>query len=105
MTKPLLTYTSASVAKVLLSDPDAEYYGVQIYKLAGITAGTVYPMLEEWHKRGWLKYRDETPEQAQQRGSLGPRRRYVKLTKKGLTDLTDYIQRWDAQQGRYHATK
>lgn len=99
MTKPLLTYTSASVARVLLSRPDAEHYGVQICQEAGnIARGTIYPMLDEWRKRGWVKYREETPEQARQRGSLGPPRRYVKLTSRGLKDLTDYVQRWDSQQ-------
>jgi PadR family transcriptional regulator, regulatory protein PadR len=98
MPKPLLTFTSAKVAKVLISQPDAEHWGVGIYRDAGVAAGTVYPMLEHWKARGWITDRQEPAQEASQRGSKGPPRRYWKLTSKGLTELTDYVRRWDAQE-------
>jgi DNA-binding PadR family transcriptional regulator len=105
MTKPLLTYTSASVARVLIKNPSREHYGVQIYRDAGVAPGTVYPMLEEWSRRGWLSYREETADEARKRGSKGPPRRYVRLTRRGLTALTEYIQRWDAQEAKSRAVR
>lgn len=99
MTKPLLTHTSARVARVFLGDPYSEHYGVEIYQNAGIAPGTVYPMLDEWKARGWLTNRPETQAQAEQRRAKGPLRRYWKLTEKGLSELTSYIRRWDARQG------
>lgn len=84
---------------MFLSDPYSEYYGVEIYQNAGVAPGTVYPMLDEWAERGWLTHRPETQAQAEQRKAKGPPRRYWKLTNEGLTQLTDYVRRWDARQG------
>ena len=95
---PLLTFTSAQVAKVLLSTPDAEQYGVQIYQAAHIAPGTVYPMLEGWKYRGWVSDRLETSREARQRSAKGPPRRYWKITAKGKTELANYVRRWEAHE-------
>lgn len=100
MTKPLLTHTSAEVARVFIQAPDKEYYGVEICHCSGIAPGTVYPMLDEWGLRGWLTNRQESQADARQRKAQGPLRRYWKLTSEGRTELTNYVHRWDSRAAR-----
>jgi PadR family transcriptional regulator PadR len=52
--KPRMTLPTLKVLKVLLSDPFAEHYGLQIAKEAGLPSGTIYPILVRLEGYGWV---------------------------------------------------
>jgi PadR family transcriptional regulator len=63
-----------NVIAAMLDDPLSWYYSVVLGKAAGITVGTVYPVLARLEKSGWLESRWEKG------GRQAPRRRLYRLT-------------------------
>jgi PadR family transcriptional regulator, regulatory protein PadR len=77
---PQMTTQTLTVLSVMLSDPDAECYGLQLSGRSGLKPGTIYPILDRLLKAGWLERRwegiDPTVEGR-------PRRRLYRLTAVG----------------------
>ena len=49
-----ITPKMARVLKVFLEDPDKARYGFELMKLTGMASGSLYPMLANFEKHGWL---------------------------------------------------
>src|SRR4051794_30509890 len=43
----------------MLEDPTADWYGLQLSKLAGLATGTIYPALARLERCGWIERRSE----------------------------------------------
>jgi len=65
---------------VLLADPSAERYGLELAQATGILGGTLYPLLARLEAIGWVESRwEQLDEHAEGRR----RRRYYRLTAAG----------------------
>lgn len=100
-----LTFTRAQVARVFLSQPDADHWGTQLYQDAGSSSGTVYPMLELMKSWGWVTDRWETQEQADQREYRSKPRRYWRVKRDHLPEIAEYVRDWDHKQKRSRVTQ
>ena len=72
----------AQVLAVLLDDPRAGRYGLELMRLTGQPSGTLYPILTRLQDAGWLRaeWEDIDPSVAGR-----PARRYYRLTAEGAT--------------------
>lgn len=61
----------------MLEDPRASYYGLELADIAGISPGTVYPMLARLEKHGLL---ESSWERRRPADANRPRRRLYRLT-------------------------
>lgn len=90
---PRITMNLLKVLRVLLEDPTAEHYGLEVGKAAGLTGGGLYPLmmrLEQAHLVvSW--WEDVDPSEAGR-----PRRRLYRLTTEGVEFARQALQ--DAQQ-------
>jgi PadR family transcriptional regulator, regulatory protein PadR len=77
MTSPRMTTQTLTVLSMILSDPDADWYGLELCKRAGLKPGTIYPILDRLLKAEWLERRwEEIDPTVEGR----PRRRLYRLT-------------------------
>jgi PadR family transcriptional regulator, regulatory protein PadR len=76
-----LTAPLERVLRVFLADPSARRYGYDLMKAAGLSSGTLYPMLARLHDQGLVTAAWET-----QAGDAGgrPPRKYYQLTGEGV---------------------
>jgi PadR family transcriptional regulator, regulatory protein PadR len=72
-----MTTQMLAVLSVLVRDPAAEWYGLELTKLAGLKPGTIYPILGRLLNLGWLERRWEQIDPA---AAGRPRRRLYRLT-------------------------
>ncbi|HYN97467.1 MAG TPA: helix-turn-helix transcriptional regulator [Pilimelia sp.] len=82
MVEPVrITAGVAQVLAVLLADPTAERYGLELMRATGQPSGTLYPILLRLQGAGWLvaEWEDIDPV-AEGR----PARRYYRLTPDGV---------------------
>jgi DNA-binding MarR family transcriptional regulator len=75
-----------NVIAAMLDDPLAWHYGLVLSKAAGITVGTVYPVLARLEKSGWLESRWEKGERQ------APRRRLYRLTGLGQRAMVTAVE-------------
>ncbi len=77
--KPL-SLKAVKVLMVFANDSGKDLYGGEIMDIANISSGTLYPILINFEKRGWLEsdWENIDPEVAGRRP-----RRYYKLTEEG----------------------
>jgi PadR family transcriptional regulator, regulatory protein PadR len=75
-----LTMNLAKVLRVLLEDPTAKFYGLEIGKAAGLSGGSLYPVLLRLEQAGVLAsdWEDADPSEAGR-----PRRRLYWFTSQG----------------------
>jgi DNA-binding PadR family transcriptional regulator len=75
-----ITTSVAQVLAVLLDDPQAERYGLELMRATGLPSGTMYPILARLQEAGWLQadWEDIDPVVAGR-----PARRYYRLTAAG----------------------
>jgi DNA-binding PadR family transcriptional regulator len=79
---PRITTQLLSVLSVMLSDPDAEWYGFDLCKKSSLKPGTIYPILDRLLTAGWLERRwEEIDPTAEGR----PKRRLYRLTGMGAS--------------------
>jgi len=78
--QPRMTMVTLRIVRVLLEDPTAKRYGLEICKAAGLPSGSVYPLLMRLEQAGWLTsdWEDVDPTTAGR-----PRRRLYQLTSEG----------------------
>jgi PadR family transcriptional regulator PadR len=72
-----MTTQTLAVLSAFLSDPDAEWYGLELAKRARLGPGTIYPTLDRLLKAGWLERRWEDIDPTIEGR---PRRRLYRLT-------------------------
>lgn len=75
-----MTTQTLQLIGVLLSEPDAEWYGLQLAGEAGLKSGSVYVVLARLEQAGWLTSRWE---QIDPSAEGRPRRRLYALTGDG----------------------
>jgi PadR family transcriptional regulator PadR len=75
-----MTIPTQLVLRTLLADPSKELYGVEIGQAAGLSSGTVHPILARLETVGWLTSRWED---IHPRTEGRPARRYYRLTPAG----------------------
>jgi PadR family transcriptional regulator PadR len=77
---PRMTLRTLAVLRVMLDDPLAQYYGLEVARDVGLPTGSVYPILARLERAGWLRSAWEDVEPA----AVGRRkRRYYQLTTSG----------------------
>jgi len=77
-----MTTQMLAVLSVLVGDPAADWYGLELTQLAGLKPGTIYPILDRLLKLGWLERRWEEVDPS----AVGrPRRRLYRLTGDGAS--------------------
>ncbi len=74
---PMLTTQTLTVLGVVLSEPKAEWYGLELSNRSGLKPGTIYPILDRLLKAGWLERRWEDIDPVTEGR---PRRRLYRLT-------------------------
>ena len=77
-----MTTAVARVLAVLLRDPAAEHYGLELMRATGQPSGTLYPILVRLEAAGWVDTRWEEVDAAE---AGRPPRRYYRLTADGVT--------------------
>jgi len=78
MTTPVRRVISA-----LLTDPAAEWYGLDLMRDAGLASGTLYPILVRLERAGWVSsHWEDTDPVIEDR----PTRRRYRMTPLGVTD-------------------
>jgi PadR family transcriptional regulator PadR len=78
---PRMTMNVLKVLKVLLEDPTAEHYGLEIGQAAGLRGGSLYPVFGRLEDARLVvsRWEDTDPSEAGR-----PRRRLYKLTSEGV---------------------
>jgi PadR family transcriptional regulator, regulatory protein PadR len=76
-----MTQTTQAVLRVLLEDPAARRYGLEIGAVTGLPSGTIHPILGRLENLGWVEsdWEDIDPSAAAR-----PRRRYYRISQDGL---------------------
>jgi DNA-binding PadR family transcriptional regulator len=76
-----MTLNVVRVLRCFLADPARARYGYELMRAAGISNGTLYPILDRLQKAGWLRdgWEDIDPSAAGR-----PARRHYRLTDSGL---------------------
>ncbi len=75
--KRSLSAPAIKVLGLMLQDPTADYYGLDLSQRAGLLTGTVYPLLQRLEERGWMESHREDVDP----GAAGrPARRLYRLT-------------------------
>ena len=77
---PRLTTQTLAVLATLLSDPEADWYGLELSKESGLKPGTIYPILARLLEAEWVERRWESIDPVVEGR---PRRRFYRLTGQG----------------------
>jgi PadR family transcriptional regulator PadR len=77
---PRITFNVARVLRVLLEDPTASHYGLEVGKAAGLAGGSLYPVLMRLERAGMLVSDWEAVDPSE---AGRPRRRLYRLTSEG----------------------
>jgi DNA-binding PadR family transcriptional regulator len=85
-----MTESTQRVLRMLLDDPTAEKYGLEICKAVGLAPGTVHPILYKFEELGWLRSRFEEIDPSD---AGRPRRRFYRLTPDGMDFASDALAR------------
>jgi DNA-binding PadR family transcriptional regulator len=91
---PRLTAATVAVLRALLEEPTREMYGLQVCAAAGLPTGTVHPILARLERMEWLT---STWELVDARVEGRPRRRYYKLSERGVMRARAAVERAEAQ--------
>jgi PadR family transcriptional regulator, regulatory protein PadR len=78
--KRRLSLQAIEILAVMLEDPTADYYGLDLGKRVGVLTGTVYPLLRRLEDAGWLASAEEDIDPV---AAGRPRRRLYRLTGEG----------------------
>lgn len=91
---PRMTQATQLVLRAFLAEPTYEWYGLELSQAAGLPTGTIHPILARLRGLGWLEQRweDVDPSEAGR-----PRRRYYRLSPRGVEAARDALARtWSA---------
>jgi DNA-binding PadR family transcriptional regulator len=76
-----MTLQVKGVLRIMLGEPEGEWYGLELCDLTELPAGTIYPILARLEGCGWLESRRE--ETAEQAAAGRPPRRYYRFSRDG----------------------
>ena len=76
-----MTRATQAVLRVLLDDPAAHRYGLEIGATTGLPSGTIHPILARLESLGWVR---SDWEQIDPKAEGRPRRRYYCVSDDGL---------------------
>lgn len=80
MAEPRITLLTLKVLTAMVNDSTSKHYGYDLMQAAGISSGTLYPLLARLEKCNWITASWEDADPAQ----LGRgRRKYYELTERG----------------------
>ncbi len=81
MAEPRMTRTTQAVLRVLLEDPAARRFGLEIGAVTGLPSGAIHPILARLENLGWVQsgWEDVDPSATER-----PRRRYYRVSADGL---------------------
>ncbi|RSM91458.1 PadR family transcriptional regulator [Kibdelosporangium aridum] len=88
-----MTLSTRLVLEVLLDEPNAEHYGMELCAAAGLPSGTIHPILARLENFGWLISRWEDVDPSEQGR---PRRRYYKLNPDTIASVQAALARVNA---------
>ena len=79
---PRMTMTTQAVLRMFVADPCSARYGLEICAATGLPSGTIHPILARLENLGWVEsdWEDIDPKKEGR-----PRRRYYRLSERGLT--------------------
>jgi DNA-binding PadR family transcriptional regulator len=85
-----MTVQTEAVLHAFLAEPEREIYGLEIAAHTGLLPGTTYPILVRLERADWVTSRWENidPHDEQR-----PRRRYYKMTPRGIELATHELRR------------
>jgi PadR family transcriptional regulator PadR len=102
---PRMTLQTLRILNVMLDDPAAHWYGLEVARRADLKTGTIYPALARLERAGWLESRWERVNPSEEGR---PRRRLYTLTGQGeraarqaISENASYL----APRARPHARK
>lgn len=84
-----------SILRIMLEDPQASYYGLDLAKQSGRPTGTLYPLLRKMERQGWLRSEVE-PIDPSVEGR--PRRIMYSLTSRGVEKAREALHQDRARQ-------
>jgi PadR family transcriptional regulator, regulatory protein PadR len=88
---PRMTLQTQLVLRVMLAEPGAGRYGLQLCEETGLPSGTIYPIVARLEQLGWVQSSWEDPRKHVAAGR--PRRRYYRLTDEGAQQARDALAR------------
>jgi PadR family transcriptional regulator PadR len=83
-----MSLQALAVLRVLLDHPLQQHYGLEIAKAAGLPSGSLYPMLANLERIGWVT---SDWEQVDEHEVGRPRRRYYQLTPDGAVRAEELL--------------
>jgi PadR family transcriptional regulator PadR len=89
-----MTPQTIAVLRVLLEDPAAPRYGLDIARRSGLKTGTLHPILRRLEQAGLIESFWEDPADHEDEGR--PRRRYYRFAGHGATTAYQAVARADA---------
>ena len=75
-----MTVPTLKILSAMTSDPEAEWYGLDLSKRSGFKPGTIYPILDRLLKADWVERHWEDIDPA---AEGRPKRRLYRLTRVG----------------------
>jgi DNA-binding PadR family transcriptional regulator len=78
------------VLQLMVQQPTADYYGLELAKAAGIPTGTIYPILRRLEDGGWVESSWENIDPHQEGR---PRKRLYRLTGFGVHEARRHLAR------------
>jgi DNA-binding PadR family transcriptional regulator len=93
-----MTLQTQLVLRVMLAEPAAERYGLQLCAETGLASGTIYPIVARLEQFGWVESSWEDPREHVAEGR--PRRRYYRLTDEGAELARDALARVESARRR-----
>jgi DNA-binding PadR family transcriptional regulator len=94
-----LSLPAIKLLSLMLEDPTAPYYGLDLSKRAGVLTGTVYPLLKRLEDLGWLESELESIDPV---AEGRPARRLYRLTGEGARLARVEINRLQSTLSRSH---
>ncbi|MEU1199670.1 helix-turn-helix transcriptional regulator [Streptomyces sp. NPDC005813] len=86
-----MTLQTQQVLRALLEDPAGQRSGLETCELAGLPAGTIYPILARLEQVGWVDSSWEDPAVLETAGR--PRRRLYRFTQDGAVQAREALAR------------
>jgi PadR family transcriptional regulator, regulatory protein PadR len=83
-----MTEQTMRLLEVMLEDPSADWYGLQLSEAAQLKSGTIYPALARLEHYGWLEGRWEEVDPS---AAGRPKRRLYRLTRDGAATARTLI--------------
>lgn len=90
-----MTQPTKAAIRVLLQDPARQVYNQELCRLAELAPGTTQPILARLEALGWL---ESWSEDIDPRAVGRPKRKYFRLTSRGLYQAANALERSDAKQ-------